>query len=396
MQQTLDFRQLVASASLAQQIDRTPAIKIHSSRSYAFHVGTWFVGRFARLISIECIYRGEAGFGSSCGHSENPKPASPRNFGKDRCKVDATQQRFFNAIDLTVSQVKPYQGFIFLCGGPMNIRSHEPTSIRDAICRELSKQQEVSDRIRVAEHYKNWAHDSHYKDLLSFERHLAELSSVIVLVLESAGSIAELGLFSIIDAFKDKLLVFVETAYYRSTSFIRLGPIDHLEKVHNNTAQYYRWTNPDERPPRFSPAIAQELQAELAEAVMARAEKPTREHDFSSESWLDVALLLCEVLSLCSALTIREIKTAFDLMGIQRTEADLKQVLFTLEIVHLVAVEPKGDQRFYVSVDERAFLKLHTESDSARFRSDQVARYRAEDKKRFNAIRDARARHAIG
>lgn len=39
------------------------------------------VGRFARLATIECIYRGETGFGFSCGHSENPKPVSPRNLG---------------------------------------------------------------------------------------------------------------------------------------------------------------------------------------------------------------------------------------------------------------------------------------------------------------------------
>ena len=37
------------------------------------------VGRFARLAMIECIYRGETGFGFSCGHSENPKPVSPHN-----------------------------------------------------------------------------------------------------------------------------------------------------------------------------------------------------------------------------------------------------------------------------------------------------------------------------
>lgn len=39
------------------------------------------VGRFARLATIGCIYRGETGFGFSCGHSENPKPVSPRNLG---------------------------------------------------------------------------------------------------------------------------------------------------------------------------------------------------------------------------------------------------------------------------------------------------------------------------
>jgi hypothetical protein len=44
------------------------------------------VGRFARLVSIECIYRCETGFGFSCGHSENPKPVSQRISGKSTCE----------------------------------------------------------------------------------------------------------------------------------------------------------------------------------------------------------------------------------------------------------------------------------------------------------------------
>ncbi|MHB8565222.1 MAG: retron St85 family effector protein, partial [Acidiferrobacteraceae bacterium] len=102
--------------------------------------------------------------------------------------------------------MKPYEGFIFLCGGPANVREPRPVSVRDAIYRELAKSDDIGRRIRVAEHYKDWAHDSIYRDLVSFEKHLAELSSVIVLVLESPGALAELGLFSAIDEFREKLL----------------------------------------------------------------------------------------------------------------------------------------------------------------------------------------------
>lgn len=41
------------------------------------------VGRFARLVMIECIYRCETEFGFSCGHSENPNSVSQRNSGKN-------------------------------------------------------------------------------------------------------------------------------------------------------------------------------------------------------------------------------------------------------------------------------------------------------------------------
>lgn len=51
------------------------------------------------------------------------------------------------------------------------------------------------DQITLAEEFKDWIHDSVYKDLLDFENDIAHISSLIVIVLESPGALAELGLF---------------------------------------------------------------------------------------------------------------------------------------------------------------------------------------------------------
>lgn len=300
-------------------------------------------------------------------------------------------------IDLSASRLKPYQGFIFLCGGPTDIRSTQPLSIRDAIHRELVKQREVEGRIRVAEHYKDWSHDAIYRDLVSFERHIAELSSVIVLVLESPGSIAELGLFSVIDEFQRKLLIFVETDHYQSASFIKLGPIDYLEKVHNNVAECHRWSRGKGRLAVFDASAAAQLQPELAEAVRVRAKTPTPERSFDAANWLDGALLVCDLLGLYSALTLREIRQLLERIGCARSESDVRQLVFLLERVGLLAMEPKGDQRFYVGIDERQHVRLSfldQHFDAMRFRSDLLAHYEKEDKKRFRAIQEVRSRHA--
>lgn len=307
------------------------------------------------------------------------------------------RDELFARIDLQFSRLKPYEGFIFLCGGPTDVRSPHPVSIRDAIYRELARNDVFEKRIRIAEHYKDWSHESIYRDLVSFERHLAELSSVIVLVLESPGSIAELGLFSIVEEFQAKLLVFIETDHYQSSSFIKLGPVDFLEKVHNNSAECHRWTIEVDRHLKFDPKAAQDLQRDLAEAVLKRAAKPAPEHTFRPGSWLDTALLLCDFLNLCSALTLREMRALLDKFGNPRSETELKQFLFILERVGLLAVEPKGDQRFYVGIVEKLFYRFHIKDDTfdfSRFRSDQLAEYMQSDKKRFRAIQEARRRHA--
>jgi hypothetical protein len=268
------------------------------------------------------------------------------------------RDELFERIDLKASRLKPYEGFIFLCGGPTDIRSLEPLSIRDAVYRELAKNGAVEKRIRVAEDYKDWSHESIYQDLVSFERHLAELSSVIVLILESPGSIAELGLFSVVEEFQKKLLVFIETDHYKTSSFIKLGPIDYLEKVHGNTAECHRWVT-NEYGNRFDAKAAAELQPELAEAVLTRVKKPANEHSFRPASWLDTALLICDFLNLCSALTLREIRRILEQLAHPKPEAELRQYLFLLEKVGLIAVEPKGDQRFYVGIEDRQFYLFH-------------------------------------
>lgn len=307
------------------------------------------------------------------------------------------REELVTKIDLTASRLKPYQGFIFLCGGPTDIRSMQPVSIRDAIYRELSKDRDIDRRIRVAEHYKDWSYEATYKDLVSFERHLADLSSVIVLVLESPGSIAELGLFSVIEEFKKKLLVFVETDHYQSDSFIRLGPIEYLEKIHDNPAECHRWMTGQGKQSIFDPSAAENLQPELAEAIRERADRHTPEKVFDPNSWLDVALLVCDLLGYCSALTLRELRQLLADMGCSRSEADVKQLLFLLQRVELIAMEPKGDQRFYVNIEDKQYLQLHLRDksfDAMRFRTNLLTNYEKTDKKRFRAIQDVRKRYA--
>jgi len=292
--------------------------------------------------------------------------------------------------------MKPFEGFIFLCGGPTNAFSDQPISIRDAIHRELIKDRALGRRIRVAEDYKDWSRESLYVDLISFETHLAELSSVIVLVLESAGSIAELGLFSAIEAFRRKLLVFFEAGFYQDDSFIRLGPIDFLEKTHENIAECHRWLERYGPASKFDQQRVAEIQPELADAVRNRLAKAAPGRVFNQANWLDAALLAVDLLGLCSALTVGELRQLMGQLGCEKTQAELRQLLFLLERVKLLAMEPSGAQRFYVSVEERDFIRFGFRDqhfDAMRFRADALKRYALEDKKRFRAINEARGRN---
>ncbi len=89
---TADTRNKFASVRPRSSLSAALAMSI--STGYDSNVLTRFyvqgyvgvVGRFARHVTIECIYRCETGFGFSCGHSENPKPVSQRISGKNISK----------------------------------------------------------------------------------------------------------------------------------------------------------------------------------------------------------------------------------------------------------------------------------------------------------------------
>lgn len=306
--------------------------------------------------------------------------------------MDTLRTQLLSQVQLSRSRVKPYEGFIFLCGGRADVTSPKPISIRDAICREFAGS-EIIDKLRMAEHYKDWAHDAVYSDLVSFESHLAELSSVIVLILESPGAIAELGLFASMEDLRSKLLVFIDKEHYRDASFIRLGPIDFLEKNCENKAECHAWLVRNGGRETFNQDMAEHLRPDLVEAIKSRISRPLPEESFNCSRWLHVALLICDILNLFSALTIRELADYLRKMGVDRSESDVRQFLFVLEKMELLVMEPSGAQRFFICIDGRQFLVLHLESrafDLDRFRSDVLSYYRKNDKKRFRAIQAVR------
>jgi len=67
-------------------------------------------------------------------------------------------------------------------------------------------------------------------DLLTLENLLANSVSSVVILLHSAGTLAELGAFSNHGHLKDKLVVVMDPKHKKSKSFISTGPIRHLQK----------------------------------------------------------------------------------------------------------------------------------------------------------------------
>jgi RNA-directed DNA polymerase len=83
--------------------------------------------------------------------------------------------------------------------------------------------------------------DTAYRDLITFEEDIARIASIVVVIAESAGSLAELGAFSASDTIRSVLRVLIQQDYEASESFVRYGPIQRVINSRRDYLGVYPW-----------------------------------------------------------------------------------------------------------------------------------------------------------
>lgn len=303
------------------------------------------------------------------------------------------RSEFLGRVSLSESSLLPFDGFIFLCGGEVDVREAIPVSVRDALRREIAKHDHLERRVRLAEDYKDWSFEGFYTDLLEFESHIAQLSAAIVLILEAPGALTELGLFSALDHFQSKLVVFISNYHYAEGSYIRLGPIKFLEDSLDNKAECFPWVRVDYGREVTDRAMLEGLQEELLQSLEERLRPLSTHHQIDVNNWLHQALLICEIVGVMSALTVTEIRDYLGELGIEIALGQVRKTLFILEKMNLLAVAARSNQRFYVSTEDREFIRWKPRGDlvdKSKFRFDILKHYEVRDKKRFRALQHVR------
>lgn len=118
--------------------------------------------------------------------------------------------------------------FVFLCGkGIINTGQSLEQTNRGAIKQYISNKES---NIKFAISEELWDDETYNEsiDLLSFEEFLAEVSDYIILLVESMGSVCELGAFSSVEnniGFIKKMIIILDRKYEKDKSFIITGPV---------------------------------------------------------------------------------------------------------------------------------------------------------------------------
>jgi hypothetical protein len=150
-------------------------------------------------------------------------------------------QSFYGDLLLEKLRIVRPSKFIVLCGGaivktPPNAR---PENLRDYLWRVRPLR--LSHPTVLAEDAVQLFRDSDYGDLISFEEDVARIAAVVLVIAESAGSLAELGAFASNDTIRQVLRVVIQEEHEKAESFVRFGPILRISKAKRDNLGVYPW-----------------------------------------------------------------------------------------------------------------------------------------------------------
>jgi hypothetical protein len=311
------------------------------------------------------------------------------------------RRTFLERVDLGKSRIKNFGGFVFLCGGRNDLSFDPILSVRHLLYNELAggKHGDIADKLKLAEDIQDWFRGGVYSDLVTFEEHLAGLSDVIVLVVESPGSIAELGAFSISPAITDRLLVLVaEIHYEQNESFIKLGPLKRLEDKNGEAVLVYDWhekivENNIERVVERYDKLKSEMPS-IVKAIRQFMSADNRERVFKKDDTSHQMLLVCDLIDLFGALPFTEIQEFLSTLSVEVSGDTLKQYLFLLERCGLLRIKAKGHGRYYYCEDWTPRISFGLEAgpaiDKQRLRIDVVEFYDQYEKTRAEILKKIR------
>jgi hypothetical protein len=191
-----------------------------------------------------------------------------------------------------------------------------------------------------------------FADLLSLERLLADVVAVILLFVESPGSLAELGAFTASDNILDRLSAVIEECHREHTeSFVYLGPISRLTRHNEKRLMYAPWLKEegrDEIDPVRAEKMAQSVAAGLSEVLQQNGH--TKMLVPSSDTRLghgEKMCLITGILEVCQVLSKSEIDAAVRTFTDLNSDLEISRYLYLLRKLKVIGMIDYSKQKWY-------------------------------------------------
>lgn len=286
---------------------------------------------------------------------------------------------------------------IFVCGGETDTPPEVIKSRRDALMRICMTGDFTRFSFMKAEDVNVFAPKENYKDLLRFEADIAQISGLILLFTESAGSFAELGAFSMEAEITKRLLVIIDDKYYGEDSFIKWGPISYLENTHGDEAVYVldRAGVGMAADGRASDIDVELFGPRIFEAIRQRMETAKGHSTFDPTRAGHIVRFVTGLLQDYGALTDNEILLILESFDIVITPARLIEFMLSAQALGWLTRSRRGLRTFNAALNGKEALRFTFAEgaqyrDRLRWRADVIEYWRGVDPERSAAIQAAR------
>lgn len=233
---------------------------------------------------------------------------------------------------------------VLLCGGRSPSKTH-PDAPQIPICslrHALVESHEHKLELFKPEDVTDWNGDGAFKNLLDLEVDLASISSLVVVILESEGAIAELGAFSQLVEFDNKIKVIVPMEYAEAPSFIELGIFRHIRISNKGAVKYFPWEA------KYAATITAELTMDVASEIQDELNELPATQLVRADNSSHVLILIHQLIDVFVALKEGELYDYLTRVGIRISKDELKRKLFLLQRFRLISREVYSDSVFYV------------------------------------------------
>ncbi|MDC5849484.1 retron St85 family effector protein [Vibrio europaeus] len=238
---------------------------------------------------------------------------------------------------------------VFVCGGPM---LPVPGSLRERVFRYFANDDSdnISDHLIAAEEFKDYFQDGAYDDLMEFEDDIASISTLVIIFLESAGSLVELGLFCNRVELKDRLIVFVPSEELAEkdestpaySSFIYLGAMKSLKRRNETSVKVYPWVRSGVMQYDELEFVVNDIKTKLSSV------KKTDKFDRNNSGHM--AYLIHDIIRLCEPIKLGEIEMTLICLDIDVSTRSVTKSLYLLQKFKLVSpYEYSGSKYYYVN-----------------------------------------------
>lgn len=288
--------------------------------------------------------------------------------------------------------------FIFLCGGYSQATGRVPPyfSLRHFLLRHPTFRKGLRGYLVLAEDAQRIFDDDYYDDLISFEEDIARIASLIAIIAESPGSLAELGAFSSVEVIAKRTCAIQQREYETERSFITLGPIKRLSSSYVGSVAYYPWKKNKDKV--FHTTCFPHVTS-IRRYLNGRLDLADDTFKLSADDDLRLIFVVLWVIFLFKEVSTQKLYDTVKLIMPDATDNDIKAKIFSLLVAQWVGEEPYEAKKYYYCCFDKDPFVYRYKTPGHRvddYKMDIVASLKAGDKIPKHVVDLGRATRARG